>query len=75
MEKHGHNFIKHAKFTLIEQLTSNSNISNDTLRPRLKRCEDFWILKLDTLAPTGLNQELKGEHKKFLKTVKFLHMQ
>ena len=38
---HGHNFMKHAKFTLIEQLTEISNASKDTLRLRLKRREDF----------------------------------
>ena len=34
---HGHNFVKHVKFTLIEQLTEISNISKDTLRLQLKR--------------------------------------
>ena len=43
----GHNFIKHTKFTLIEQLTEISNVSKDTLRLRLKRQEDFWIIKLE----------------------------
>ena len=33
---HGHNLMKHAKFTLIEQLTEISNVSKDTLRLRLK---------------------------------------
>ena len=37
-----------------------SNVSKDTLRIRLKRREDFWIIKLETLAPTGLNQELNN---------------
>ena len=55
---HDPNFMKHAKFTLIEQLTEISNVSKDTLRLRLKRREEFWIIKLETLAPTGLNQEL-----------------
>ena len=55
---HDHNFIKHAKFTLTEQLTEISHVSKDTLRLRLKRREEFWIIKLETLAPTGLNQEL-----------------
>ena len=27
---------------------------------RLKRREDFWILKLDTLTSKGLNQELNN---------------
>ena len=57
---HGHNFMKHAKFTLIEQLTEISNVSKDTLRLRLKRREDFWIVKLEALALKGLNQELNN---------------
>ena len=52
--------MKHAKFTLIEQLTEISNVSKDTLRLRLKRREDIWIIKLETLAPKGLNQELNN---------------
>ena len=52
--------MKHAKFTLIEQLTEISNVSKDTLRLRLKRREDFWIIKLETNAPKGLNQELNN---------------
>ena len=57
---HGHNFMKLAKFTLIEQLTEVSNVRKDTLRLRLKRLEDFWIIKLETLAPKRLNQELNN---------------
>ena len=57
---HGHSFMKLAKFTLIEQLTEISNVSKDTLRLRLKRQEDFWTIKLETLAPKGLNQELNN---------------
>ena len=51
--------MKHAKFTLIEQLTEISNVSKDTLRLRIKR-RDFWIIKLETLVPKGLNQELNN---------------
>ena len=55
-----HNFMKHAKFTLIEQLKEISIVSRDTLRLRLKRRENFWIIKLEILAPKGLNQELNN---------------
>ena len=48
---HGHKFMKHAKFILIETLTEISNVSKDTLRLQLKRREDFWIINLETLAP------------------------
>ena len=54
-----HNFMKHAKLTLIEQLSETSNINKDTLRLRLKRREDFWIHKPETLAPEELNQKTK----------------
>ena len=50
--------MKHAKFTLIEQLREISNVSKDTLRLRLKRREDFWIIKTRNISPKGLNQEL-----------------
>ena len=56
---HGHNFMKHAKFNLIEQSTAISNLSTDTLRLRLK-WRHFWIIKFETLAPKGLNQELNN---------------
>ena len=53
----GHNFNKHAKFTLIEQINNTINTDIDTIKIRLKRREDFWILKLDTLTPKGLNKD------------------
>ena len=49
---------QHAKFTLIEQLAEAGNVSKASLRLRLKRSEDFWILKVDNFFPKGLNQEL-----------------
>ena len=55
---HGHTFVKHTKFTLIDQFTEISNISKDTPRLQLKQQEDFWIIKLETIALKGLNQEL-----------------
>ena len=36
------------------------NVTKATLKLRLKRREDFWILKLDSLSPKGLNQELNN---------------
>ena len=50
---HGRNFMKHAKFTLIEQLREISNVSEDTLRLRLKRREDFWIIKTRNIFSQG----------------------
>ena len=56
----GHNFNKHAKFILIEQIDNIINTGIDTIKIRMKRREDFWILNLDTLTPKGLNQELNN---------------
>ena len=58
--KEGRDFIQHAKFTLIEQLTETENVNKPTLKLHLKYREDFWILKLDTLSPKGLNEELNN---------------
>ena len=52
-----HNFQRDAKFTLIEVITK-SFITTEQLRLLLKKQENFWILKLKTLYPDGLNQEL-----------------
>ena len=52
-----HNFNQHAKFILIEQL-DNINIGKDLVTLRLKKREDFWILRLKTLQPDGVNAEL-----------------
>ena len=51
-----HNFNKHAKFILTEQIR---HVDNDTEKnkERLKQREKFWILTLETLTPKGLNQE------------------
>ena len=51
---------KHVKFTLIQQISNTVNTDIDALKIRLKRTEDFWILKLDTVTPKGLNQELNN---------------
>ena len=52
------NFKKHAKLTLIDQINNTINTDINTIKIRLKKREDFWILKLDTLIPKRLNQEL-----------------
>ena len=53
----GHNFNIHLKFVLIGQL-NQTNLEILTLRKQLKIRKDFWILKLETLYPKGLNREL-----------------
>ena len=56
---HDHNSTRHSEFTIIEKLRKISNVSKVFLW--LKRREDFWIIKLQTLqALKGLYQELNN---------------
>ena len=52
-----HNFNTHAKFKLTEQIC-HVNINTEKIKERLKQRENFWTLKLETLTPKGLNQEV-----------------
>ena len=54
----GHNFKLHAKFIKTEQLQEIEKTSNEILKERLKTRETFWITKLKTLTPSGLDQDL-----------------
>ena len=56
-QEKGHNFNKHAKFIIIDKLV-NLHGSKETLREMLVIRENFWIQKLKTLVPFGLNREL-----------------
>ena len=56
-QKENHQFQRDAKFTIIEKVTKNCTTSEE-LRLLLKKRENFWIIKLKTLHPYGLNQEL-----------------
>ena len=58
--KPGHSFNLHVKFILIEQLSNIQTTDKETLKFRLKPREDFWIQKLETLTPKGLNQKLNN---------------
>ena len=53
----GHTFNKEEKFTIIEQIKNNNKGPTETRTIILKR-ENFWIQRLRTLTPSGLNQEL-----------------
>ena len=54
-----HNFQRDAKLALIEQITKTFTTTKE-LRLLLKERENFWILKLKTLHPDSLNQELNN---------------
>ena len=64
-QQQGHNFNCHAKFIIIDKLVNTSS-SKDILRERLIQRENFWIQKLKTLVPYGLNQELNKQKMKTL---------
>ena len=56
--KQNRNFQEYAEFTLIEQIKKQTTA--EETRILLKRRENFWVLKLKTLYPEGLNQELNN---------------
>ena len=56
-QKNGHRFNEHARFTITDKLT-NSNLEKEVLSERIIQRENFWIQKLETLYPKGLNEEL-----------------
>ena len=56
--RHYHDFNNLGKIIIIEQLRNIRTTSTETLKERLKQRENFWIMKLETLAPHGLKQDL-----------------
>ena len=56
-QKNDHKLNEHAKFLITDRLT-NTNIDKEILREGLIEKENFWIQKLQTLYPKGLNQGL-----------------
>ena len=56
-QKNGHRFNEHTRFTITGRMT-NTNLDKEVLREHLIQGENFWIQKLETLCPKGLNQEL-----------------
>ena len=59
-DQEGHDFDHHARFILIEQIKNQNNLTKLENRRILEQREDFWILKLKTLAPFGLNAGLNS---------------
>ena len=57
----GHNFNPDAKFTIIEEVY-NTSLSKLKIRSLLEHKEEFWISKLQTLSPQGLNISLNYPH-------------
>ena len=57
--RHHHDFNNHGKFIIIELVRNTRTTITETLKERLKQRENFWIVKLETLAPQGLNRDIK----------------
>ena len=53
----GHDFNRDFRLIVIEEVTKK-NLTKEQMRNILLRREDFWILKLKTLEPQGLNDKL-----------------
>ena len=54
-----HKFNKHATFTIIEK-TNGASLPKQQIRSILEHRENFWILRLETLSPKGLNISLNN---------------
>ena len=55
--KRDHEFNTDAKFTIVQ----NAKLSKESITELLKMRENFWIKKLETLRPKGLNHELNWQ--------------
>ena len=55
--ENGHNFLKHARIILIEQIKDKTK-TKEEMRSILEKREDFWMKALNTLQPDGFNQSL-----------------
>ena len=64
-----HDFDHHARFVLIEQIKNHRNLSKLENRRILEQREDFWIQKLKTLAPLGLNDRLNSAYKSRIQAI------
>ena len=56
--RNNHDFNNHRKIIIVEQLRNIRTASTETLKEKLKQPENIWIMKLEILAPLGLNQDL-----------------
>ena len=55
----GHNYNQNARYVLIEQ-AKQSNMRKKTIRQLLEEREDYWMMKLKTVTPNGMNDHLNS---------------
>lgn len=65
----GHDFNKHARFILIEQIRNHAGNSKMENRRLLEAREDYWMSRLQTLKPDGLNDSLNSSTKQRLRDI------
>ena len=53
-----HEFNRDAKFTVIEELKNTDTFDKKKVKYILEKREDFWMIKLKTIHPDGLNDGL-----------------
>ena len=53
-----HDFNREAKFTFIEELKNTDTFDKEKVKYILEKREDFWMIKLKTIHPDGLNDGL-----------------
>ena len=55
-----HRFDHDARFILLEQIKNHRSLSKEEIRSIMEHREDYWVRKLKTLAPNGLNDKLNS---------------
>ena len=55
-----HNFDHDARFILLEQIKNHRSLSREEIRSIMEHREDYWVRKLRTLSPNGLNEKLNS---------------
>ena len=53
-----HDFNREAKFTVIKELKNTDTFNKKKVKYILEKREDFWMIKLKTIHPDGLNDGL-----------------
>ena len=64
----GHNYDKHARYIIIEQVRTPSSMNTTALRKLLEDREDFWMKRLNTIYPNGLNDHLNSNNNNQIRT-------
>ena len=57
----GHDYNKNARFILIEQIRNQNTMKKMNIRKLLEEREDYWMSKLQTVTPKGLNDHLNSQ--------------